>query len=172
MATKVQTSSSWLTSLEKRELEKRGFLAKNNFNFLELFKSVLYIFSYLGIWVSIWIFPAVIIWMTLVWVDNPILTSILIIIISLVLFIIPVWNLIYSYIRSWMNFISTQWNISFWKIWKGFSQKRSKYLFFVNNMIEKFISNKWSERIISRRLVDVFKRFSFLGSLFCILWIC
>jgi hypothetical protein len=47
--TRTKSSPSWLTPLEQKELERRGFLVKDYFWFIKLFKSTLPYISIIGI---------------------------------------------------------------------------------------------------------------------------
>jgi predicted nucleic acid-binding Zn-ribbon protein len=49
MSTKTKSSPSWLTPKEQKELERRGFLVKDYFWFIKLFKSTLPYISIIGI---------------------------------------------------------------------------------------------------------------------------
>lgn len=95
-----------LTTGERKELEKRGFLIQKNFTIWDLVQKISSIVRYLSIAIFIATTPLVAIWLLFATISEHsfgfILTigNILTIILAGLVFVLPILNLIYSYMKT------------------------------------------------------------------------
>lgn len=103
----MSTIDITLTTQEKKELEKRGFLVKKNFTIWNLIQKIWSIIIYISASVFIAGFPLIVIWFTFAILGEKFSSNIisavgniLAVILACIIFLLPVINLIYSYMRT------------------------------------------------------------------------
>ncbi len=155
-----------LTTGERKELEKRGFLIQKNFTIWDLVQKISSIVRYLSIAIFIATTPLVAIWLLFATISEHsfgfILTigNILTIILAGLVFVLPILNLIYSYMKTWMTFKSQKWTIRYGVVIPFKSSWKGKYFFFFDSIVKNIAwSGTWGIWAIILSLLYIFFMF-------------